>query len=136
MVRPRLRRVLDPGDVSADPHRAHLEPAQARGPRRHPRGPAAHGHADAGSEAVVEELFICAPPERIVNDSSACQGGIFKIGAVKRNILRDAVNDHGIITGFALDHLVNGHGLRHDVLFFSCIDPFDEGRREAVFFSI
>src|SRR5205823_7738072 len=90
-------------------------------------------HADLGRERVVEEFFVCAPPERIIHDRRAGQRGIFEPGPIKRNVLRDSI-DHEVVTAWlALDHLVYPDKFRDDVLAAGfLIHPLDKRRRKAV----
>src|SRR2546423_7215889 len=56
-------------------------------------------YTDLCGQTIVEKFFVCTPPEWIVDDSGTGECGIFQIGTVKRNVLRNAVDDY-IITGW------------------------------------
>ncbi len=55
-----------------------------------------HGHAQLARKRVVEELIVCAPPERIVDHNRSAQGGILQIGPIEVDVVRDAVDNDSI----------------------------------------
>src|SRR5215470_15470269 len=57
-----------------------------------------NGYAQLAGERVIEKLVIRGPPKRIVDDDGALQRGVLQVGTIKRNILRDAVDDHVILS--------------------------------------
>ena len=55
-----------------------------------------HGDAEFFGERVVEKLVVGRPPEGIVDDERAVEGGVFQEGAIERNVVGDAVDDDGV----------------------------------------
>ena len=53
-------------------------------------------NAEFSGESVVEKLVVGRPPEGIVNDDGAVEGGVFEVGAVERDVVGDAVDDDGV----------------------------------------
>src|SRR5580658_10894947 len=47
------------------------------------------GHRDTvtDSQAVVKEFLIGAPPERVIDDGGAGEGGVLQIGPIERYVL-------------------------------------------------
>jgi hypothetical protein len=51
---------------------------------------------------VVEELVVAAPPERVVDDLDAGGRGLLQVGAVKRHVVADPVEDDVVVGGDVL----------------------------------
>src|SRR6202035_5738381 len=82
---------------------------------------------------VVEEFFVRAPPKRVVHDRRAGQRRILEPGAIKRNVLRNAIDHDVVAARFALDHFVDLDELGDDIPPTGLlIHPLDKGRRETV----
>ncbi len=62
-----------------------------------------HRDADFRRERVVEEFVVGAPPERIVDHRGSGEHGVLQIGAIERDVVRDAVDDDAVARG--LGHL-------------------------------
>ena len=93
-----------------------------------------HGDADLSRQRVVEEFFVGAPPERIIHDCGAGERCILQPGAIKRHVLRDAIDDHVVTARLALNHLVDSDEFRDDVFAAGfLIHPLDECRWKTVF---
>src|SRR5207253_3713146 len=85
-------------------------------------------------QCVVEEFLIRAPPERIIHDGGATERCIFQPGAIKRDILGDAVDHDVVTTRLALRDFVDLDEFRHDLFATGLlIHPFDKRRWKAVF---
>ena len=73
-------------------------------------------NADLGRERVIKEFLVGAPPKWIVHHSRTSERGVLQPGAIKRNVLRNAI-DHDIVAArFALDHFVDADELGLNVL--------------------
>src|SRR6202011_6402175 len=95
---------------------------------------ARHGHTYFRGERVVKEFFVRAPPKRIVHHRRAAKRGVLEPSAVKRDILRDAIDDYFVSAWLALRDLVDLDELRHDLVTTGfLIHPLDKCRRGTVF---
>ncbi len=90
-------------------------------------------HAQLARQRVVEELVVGGPPEGVVDDDRSRQHGVLQIGAVERNVLRDAVDDDAIPAG--IGHLDAAHldELRGHALDLHAVDLFHQRRRKGIF---
>ena len=86
-----------------------------------------------GSQTVVEKFFIGAPPEGVVDHGGSAERGVLQVSTVKRHILGDAIDDHGIIGWFTLHYFVDMDGLGDDARDVLAVDRFDKGHRKASF---
>src|SRR5581483_8365342 len=93
-------------------------------------------HTNHGRERVIEKLFVRAPPKRIVHYRGAAKCSVLEPRAIKRHILRDAI-DHDVVSArLALDHLVDLDEFRDDIFAAGfLIHPLDKRRRKTVFLS-
>src|SRR5207248_10039437 len=84
-------------------------------------------------ERVVEKFLVGAPPERIVHDCCSSEGRVLEPGAIKRHVLRDAVDHYVVTARLPLDHLVDLDELRDDIPSARfLIHPLNKRRRKAV----
>src|SRR5438045_9041546 len=51
-------------------------------------------------EGIIEEFFICTPPEWVIDNSGTSYSRVFKVGTIKWNILANAIYNNGILCGF------------------------------------
>ena len=89
-------------------------------------------HSYLAGQRVIKKLVICTPPEWIVNHDGPAQHGIFQIRPIKRNILRDAVNDHAISAG--LRHLYSAqlHELSLHPINLHAVDAVHQSRWKGI----
>src|SRR5580693_1829133 len=45
-------------------------------------------HINFSRKTIIKKFFVCAPPERIIDNSCSTKRGIFQKGAIERDILR------------------------------------------------
>jgi len=118
----------------------HVAEAEGAGIRRHLFGRQQDGfgnrQADFGRQAVVEEFFVCAPPEGIVHDCGAVDGGIFKVGAVKGHVLADAVEQHRIGGRIALGDFFHKGAFGIHAFHIFGVDALYKCLRERAFFAV
>src|ERR1035441_7774698 len=76
-----------------------------------------HGHAQLFSQRVVKEFVVGRPPEGIVDDDGSIESGVLQIGAVERNVVRDAVDNDGVARS-----LVEMYGAGLDKLGLNAVD--------------
>ena len=74
-----------------------------------------HRDADLRGERVVEKFLVGAPPKRIVHDGGAGERRVLEQAAIKRHVLRNAIDDDIVTARLALDHFVDADELRLDV---------------------
>ncbi len=91
-----------------------------------------HRDADLGRQAVVEELLVGAPPEGVVDHRRSIERGVLQVGAVERDVLRDAVDDHRVSRRLALHELVDPHRLGDDAVDPLGVDAVDQRVGEGV----
>src|SRR6202011_994086 len=65
-------------------------------------------------ESVVEELVVGTPPERIVDDRGSGQHSVLEVGAIERDVLRNAIYDDVVLSRLihadaANDDTLGGH---------------------------
>src|SRR6267154_497564 len=46
-----------------------------------------NGHAESGSQRIVEEFVVGRPPEWVVDDDGAAKRRILQVSAIERNVL-------------------------------------------------
>jgi len=91
-------------------------------------GPRAR-HAEARRKRRVEELVVRRPHEWIVDDDRALQHGVLQERAIIRHLVRDAIDDDGVV-----HELVHRRPAELDVFgddpLTAAVHFLDEGRRE------
>jgi hypothetical protein len=86
-----------------------------------------HGHAKADGQGVVEELFVGAPPEGVVDDRRAGDGCVFEERPIEGHVLGNAVDDDGVVGACVLLHLVDAHRFGKDAVYFFAVYPIHKG---------
>ena len=71
-----------------------------------------NGDAQLGGERVVEELVVGAPPERVVDHLRAAQRRVLEPGAIERDVVRNAIDDHVVAAALGHPHVADLHELR------------------------
>src|SRR5215217_2596887 len=94
-----------------------------------------NGYAYLNCKGIVKKFFVGAPPEWIVDNGRAADGGVFKKCAIKRYVLGNTVDNNGIVTRIALHHLINPHWLSANAFHILAVHPLDKSHREAPFLS-
>ena len=92
-----------------------------------------HGHAQLLRERVVEELVVGRPPEGIVDDDGSIERGMFQIGAIERDVVRDAVHDHRVGRGFIQVHGAGLHEFGPYAVQIARVDVLHQRAGKAVF---
>ena len=92
-----------------------------------------HRHAQLLGQRVVEELVVRRPPERVVDYHRPVQRRMLQIGAIKRNVVRDAVHNHRVIRRLVQPHRPCLHKLRMNSIEVPRIDVLHQRAGKAVF---
>jgi hypothetical protein len=97
---------------------------------------AREGDADLGGKGVIEKLVIGTPPEGIVDDLSAGEDGVLEEGAVKGNVVADAVDDDAVAGGLGHFDAADLKVFGEDAGNLHGVNVVDEGGGEAGLHSI
>src|ERR1700722_5870106 len=90
-------------------------------------------HAQFASQRVVKKLVVGRPPERIVDHDRLVQHGVLQVRAVKRNILRNPVNDDPIAAGIGHLYAVQLHELGSYTVNLHAVDLLYHRRWKSIF---
>ena len=94
-----------------------------------------HGYAQAYGQGIIEEFLVGRPPEGIINYGRTHEGGVFEVGSVEGYILRNSVNDDGVVGGYVLLHLIDKHEFGSDIGRCYLVYAVDKSLGEGVFLS-
>ncbi len=94
-----------------------------------------HGHAQLPGERVVEKLVIRRPPERVVDDGCAMERGMLQQGAIKRNVVRDAIHNDRVTRAFIEVYRACFDKLRSNAIDAKRVDTLDQSAGKTVFHS-
>ena len=83
-------------------------------------------NTDFGGQAVVEKLFVGTPPKGVVDNSRAAERCVFQESAIERNILRNAINDHIVSAGFALNYFVDTDRLSYNAFYLFAVNALNK----------
>ena len=93
-----------------------------------------NGDADLRRERVVEKFLVRAPPKRIVHHGGAGERRVLEPRAIKRHVLRNAIDHHVVTARLALDDFVDPDELGANVVAAGFrIDALNKRRWETVF---
>src|SRR6266436_4779891 len=92
-----------------------------------------NGHAQAVSQSVVEKFVVGGPPERVVDDDGAVEFRVLQVRAIKRDVLRDAIDDDAVAAGLGHLYSAKFDELRGDALDLHAVDLFHQSRRKSIF---
>src|SRR5215469_2427023 len=76
-------------------------------------------------QGIVEKLIVGAPPECIIDDNCSGEDRIFQVGSIKRDVMRNAIDDQRIPARISHSYATDLHGLGRDAIGFGAIDPLD-----------
>ena len=90
------------------------------------------GDTELFGEGVVEELVVGGPPEGVVDDDGAVEGGVLEECAIKGDVMGDAVHDDGVVAGLVEGLRADGNELGVDAVDVARVDVLDERAGKAV----
>ena len=91
-----------------------------------------NGNTQLNRQRVIEKFLVGSPPKRVVHDGSAGEGRVFQKGFIKRHILRNPVDNYGVVRRDALLHASDVDKFGFEIALF-LVYPIHKRLRKGVF---